>query len=99
VSVGHNFTLFQPQLPPKGAVALTLASLWHELQLRPKVPSTMADTRHTHCLVHGEDKFFKVTASLDNDIEDLKVLIYQCINVKKYAVVDTDLTLWEVSTL
>jgi hypothetical protein len=54
--------------------------------------------RTLYCLVEGDDTVFKVTASLDKDIGDLKVLIHQRINVQKYAVVDTDLNLWAVST-
>jgi hypothetical protein len=42
--------------------------------------------RTLYCLVEGEYTVFKVTASLDKDIGDFKVLIHQRINLQKYAV-------------
>jgi len=51
------------------------------------------------CLVHHDSRVFKVKASDDDDIADLKDLVYQKGISAKDTVLAKDLNLWKVSTL
>ena len=52
------------------------------------------------CVVQGDSDVFKVNASVDNDVVDLKKLVYQKgIDTTINPVLAKNLTLWKVSVL
>ena len=52
------------------------------------------------CVVQGDSGVFKVTASVDDDVTDLKKIVYQeGIDTTIHPVLAKNLTLWQVSVL
>jgi hypothetical protein len=68
-----------------------------------KASSTMADNRSRviFCAVQGDSDVFKVRASVDNDVADLKKLVFEILDKdnKLRGIYDHKLILWQVSVL
>ena len=72
------------------------------LHIVAKASSAMADNkfRVIWCIVQDDTAVFKVTASVDDDVADLKKLVYeQGINTTINTFLAKNLTLWKVSVL